>query len=110
MRCRRAERRRSRSGSPEASRSEVDRAVQVSASTARSPTTQHRSGRFHSVGPHGYAAAEWSGSTWRFQVRLQHPLESPPSRPLNPTSDPYRTGSKLPHAKLTTHPELEWVG
>lgn len=30
--------------------------------------------QFHSAGPHGYAAARWSGSTGQIQVRFHHPL------------------------------------
>ena len=39
---------------------------------------------FVSQAHRGYAAAEWLGSTSRFQSRLRQPLESRLPRPLNP--------------------------
>ena len=99
MRCRRAERKRSRSGSPEASKSMVVRAAQASASVARSPPIQRLSGPLHSVGACGYAAAGWSRSKWRFQVSCSTLLESLPSRLLDSASDPYRKGSYAPYAR-----------
>src|SRR5439155_25917831 len=45
-------------------------AVQVVA--VKSPATPRPSDRFGNAGPCGYAALEWSGSTWRIQVGLSN--------------------------------------
>ena len=41
-----------------------------------------------SGGPRGYAAAEWSGSPWRVQVRLQQPLGISPAPATQPLFGP----------------------
>src|SRR4028118_604300 len=56
------------------------------ASGARSQPIRHRSGLFRIATRRGYAAAEWLGSTWRFQVRLQQPLGISPAPATQPIS------------------------
>src|ERR687889_671040 len=56
------------------------------ASGARSEPTRHRSDQFRIATHRGYAAAEWLGSTWRFQVRLQQPLGISPAPAPQPIS------------------------
>ena len=91
-RSRRAARRRSRSGSPASSRPADARMVQAWASAARPQPIRHPSGRFRSAGPSGYAAAGWSGSTWHFQVRLQHPSGSIAIPATQPQTQPLSDG------------------
>src|SRR5215218_2708352 len=58
----------------------------VQASEAQAEPIRHRSNRFRIATRRGYAAAEWLGSTWRFQVRLQQPLgisAIPATQPLS---------------------------
>jgi hypothetical protein len=85
-RCHLSGRRRWRSRSPAAATHAGVRAAGAQASGARSQPIRHRSGRFRISTHRGYAAAEWSGSTWRFQVRLQQPLgisQTPATQPIS---------------------------
>ncbi len=71
------------------SRAEAGHSPLASASVARSPPLGVGQVGFIAKGPRGYAAAGWSGSTWRFQVMAsapswnhRHPAHSTRLRPL----------------------------
>ena len=69
----------SRNGHAEAARPGLELA-----GAAQSQPTRHRSDRFRSAGDRGYAAAEWLGSTSRFQKGFDTLPESRSPQPLNP--------------------------
>src|SRR5215208_4982320 len=58
----------------------------VQASEAQVEPIRHRSNRFRIATRRGYAAAEWLGSTSRFQRRLRQPLGTIPAPATQPFS------------------------
>src|SRR5215213_9266372 len=70
----------------------------VQASEAQAEPIRHRSNRFRNATNRGYAAAEWLGSTSRFQRRLRQPLGTIPALATQPFSG--RAPSVLSHLLL----------
>jgi hypothetical protein len=78
----------------------------VQASGARSRPIRHRLDQFRISTHRGYAAAEWLGSTWRVQVRLQQPLGTS----LAPATQPlFGPGSKKAKPRVCWYEPIQLI-